>query len=372
MTTQLPLYGVRVFELGSNIAGPYATWILAELGAEVIKIERPEGDDARWWGPPFWNGSSAIFNAVNRNKTAIAVDLKDAAAVAALKRRIVAEADVVVQNLRPGAIGKLGLSADLLIAENPRLVYCNLHAYGTKGPLKDRPGYDSLAQAFGGLISVTGEEGRPPVRVGVSIIDMGTGLWAAIGALAALYRRQTTGKGAVIDASLFETALGWMAYYAAGYQVDGEVPPRRGTGVRGIVPYMGFRCADGYLMIAGSNDRLFARLAEILGHKEWLEDERFKTNPRRVVHREVLNPLIEAVLETQPRAYWEERLDAAGVPNAPIQTIDEVLAHPQTAALGILQRLTPDAIGLVGLPLSIDGERPPLRSVAPRLDGKVD
>jgi crotonobetainyl-CoA:carnitine CoA-transferase CaiB-like acyl-CoA transferase len=367
MPNELPLKGIKVFELGSNLAGPYATWILAELGAEVIKIERPEGDDARSWGPPFWNGTATIFHTVNRNKKSVSMDLKNPEVAAALRRRIASEGDVFLQNLRPGVADSLGFSAESLMAANPRMICCNLLAFGSIGPLKEYPGYDALIQAFGGVMSVTGEEGGSPVRAGVSVMDMGAGMWSAIGILTALYRRGITGKGCVVDTSLFETALGWMAWHSAAFLASGELPVRRGTGARAIAPYQAYQCADGPLIVAASNDRLFAKLARALGRAEWIQDERFKTNPKRVEHREQLDGLLEPILSAAPRAQWQRRLDEAGVPNSPIQSIDEVLAHPQTAALGIVQETGDDEMRLIGLPVSFDGERPPLRNIAPSL-----
>lgn len=367
MSQGLPLEGIRVFELGSNIAGPYGTWILAALGAEVTKVERPEGDDARNWGPPFWNGSATIFHAINRDKSSAVYDLKDPEQAQALRDRIASEGDVVLQNMRPGAAKRLGLGAEGLIKTNPRLIYCNLHAFGAEGPLKDRPGYDAIIQAFGGVMSIMGEDGRAPVRAGISVIDMGTGMWCAIGILAALFRRTMTGKGGVVDASLFETALGWMTFYAADYQATGKLPKRLGSGVRGIVPYQGYPCADGFLMIGASNDRLFATFAGVLGHPEWPEDERYATNPQRDAHRAELNALIEAVLKRETSSHWQDVLEAAGIPHAPAQSIDQVLGHPQTQALNIIQETGDPDMKLVGLPLSFDGERPPLRNLAPKL-----
>ncbi|MBZ5609562.1 MAG: CoA transferase [Acidobacteriia bacterium] len=364
---ELPLSGVRVFEFGSNVAGPYAGWILAEMGADVVKIERLEGDDARSWGPPFWNGSATLFHTVNRNKKSCSVDLKDSEAVERLRGRILREADVVLQNLRPGVAAELGFSAESLTAENPRLIYCNLHGYGARGPLKDRPGYDALVQAFGGIMSVTGEEGHPPVRAGISVIDAGTGMWCAIGILGALYRRALTGKGGIVDASLFETALGWMAFHASAFQASGDTPMRLGTATRGIAPYQGYACSDGVLMIAASNDRLFAKLARALDHPEWPEQDRFRTNPSRVANQGALNQLLDEILITAPREHWQRILDAAGVPNSPVQTVEELLAHPQTAALAMAQDTGDPGMKLFGLPLSFEGTRPPLRNIAPAL-----
>ena len=364
--TELPLVGIKVYELGCNLAGPYAGWVLAELGAEVIKIERPEGDDARNWGPPFWNGAATIFHTVNRNKQSITLDLKDTATAAELRQRIIDEADVVLQNLRPGVADELGFSAEALIAAKPSLIYCNLHAFGAQGPMKGQPGYDTLIQAFGGIMSVTGDSGGPPVRAGVSVIDIGAGMWCCIGILTALYRRTITGMGCVVDASLFETALGWMSWHAAGFQASRELPGRRATGAPGIVPYRAFDCADGPLIVAASNDRLFAKFARVLGHPEWLEDPRFKSNPQRVVNQTTLVALIEPIMKREASAEWQKKLDAAGVPNSPIQDISEVLVHPQTQALNIMQEAG-DTMKLMGLPLSFDGKRPPLRNVAPPL-----
>ena len=365
LPTPLPLAGIRVFELGSNISGPYGTWILAALGADVVKVERPgTGDDARGWGPPFWRKVATVFHTVNRDKRSITVDFKDKAALAALRQRIVEEADVVLQNLRPGVANSLGLGAEAIRALNPKVIYCNLWAFGATGPLSERPGFDALMQAFGGIMAVTGEEGRPPVRAGISVVDMGTGMWCAIGILAALNRRHGTGVGGVIDTSLFETALGWTAYYNMDVQVTGEAPQRHGSGVRGIMPYQAYDCADGYLVVAASNDRLFANLARELDHPEWLDDPRFVDNPARASHREDLNALLMPLFKAQPRAHWQARLDNAGVPNAPIQHAGEVIAHPQTQALGMLQD-SGKGIALTGLPLSFDGERPALRNIAP-------
>jgi len=361
----LPLTGIRVFELGSNIAGPYGTWILAALGADVIKVERPEGDDARNWGPPFWNDSSTIFHAINRDKRRSVYDLKNSDQVEALRGRIAENGDVVLQNMRPGAAVRLGLGADALIDRNPRLIYCNLHAFGADGPMKDKPGYDAIIQAFGGVMSIMGEDGRAPVRAGISVIDMGTGMWCAIGVLAALFRRTMTDKGGIVDASLFETALGWMAFYAADYQATGKLPQRLGSGVRGIVPYQGYACSDGFLMIGASNDRLFVKFAEALDHPEWPEDERFATNPQRDAHRTEMNALIEETLAQETSAHWQDVLNAAGIPNAPAQDIDAVLDHPQTKAMGMVQETDDPTMKLMGLPLSFDGERPPLRNLAP-------
>ena len=373
MSTPAPLSGIRIIELGSSIAAPYGAWILAELGAEVIKVERPRGgDDARHWGPPFWHGMSAIFRSMNRNKKSVTTDMRNDAEIARLRRLIIDSADVVLQNMRPGKIEALGLDAATLLAEKPSLVYCNIGAFGKRGPLKDRPGYDPLMQAFGGLMSVTGEEGRPPVRVGTSIMDMGTGMWCAIGILAALRDRDRTGEGGVVDASLYETSIGWMTNLLAQYQASGKVPVRAGSGVRAIAPYQAYECADGYLVVAAGNDKLFGRLVAALGHPEWAEDARFRGNPNRVTNLLALNALMGPIFASETRAHWQEKLDAADVPCGPTQSVDEVVAHPQTQALDIIQDSPDGQLHLVGLPISFDGVRPPLRHGGPELGADND
>jgi crotonobetainyl-CoA:carnitine CoA-transferase CaiB-like acyl-CoA transferase len=373
MTAATPLADITVIELGHSVAAPYAGEILADLGATVIKVEKRDGgDDARQWAPPFWQGSSAIFQSLNRNKLSVTVDLRDTNERASLVRLIEERADVLIQNLRPGMVEELGLDAATLRARNKRLIYCGIGAFGRTGPLARRPGYDPLMQAFGGLMSVTGEAGEPPVRVGTSIIDMGAGLWSAIGILSALHHRTLTGEGTTVDTSLYETALAWMSYHAANYQASGEVPKRHGSGTFGIVPYRGYATRDGYLLIGAGNDKLFRKLATALGHPAWGDEERFLDNPRRVQNRVALDALIEDVTRTDTSAAWQAVLEAAGVPSAPMQNVDEVLAHPQTKALGMLQESPDGRLTIMGLPLSFDGERPPFRRAAPQLGEHTD
>jgi crotonobetainyl-CoA:carnitine CoA-transferase CaiB-like acyl-CoA transferase len=363
----LPLSGLTAIELGSSVAAPFAGQVLADLGARVIKVENPgSGDDARAWGPPFWHGSSATFQSLNRNKLSVTVDLKDAADCQRL-RELMAGADIVIQNMRPGLVAKFGVDGAAMCAGNPRLIYCNLGAFGADGPMRDKPGYDPLMQAFGGIMSVTGEPERPPVRVGPSIIDMGAGLWSVIGILSAIERRHRTGRGGVVDTSLFETSLSWMTVPVALALASGKDPGRSGTEAAMIVPYKAYRASDRYLVIAAGNDALFQRLCGVLGHPEWATDPRFVDNPARVKNREAINALIDAVIETQDSAHWMAKLDGAGVPSAPTQSVSEVLAHAQTQALGMV-RPTPDGkMSLMSLPLRFDGVRPPIRSGPPAL-----
>jgi crotonobetainyl-CoA:carnitine CoA-transferase CaiB-like acyl-CoA transferase len=366
-TDGAPLVGLVVIELGSSVAAPFAGQILADLGAEVIKVEKAEGDDARHWGPPFWEGASASFQPLNRNKKSVVCNMRDAAELAALKRLILERADMVLQNLRPGQVDKLGLDGATLCAQKPALIYCNLGAFGNKGPLKDRPGYDPLMQAFGGIMSTTGEEGRPPVRVGPSIVDLGTGMWAVIGMLTALKRRTDSGRGGIVDVSLFETAAGWMSLLAANYLASGELPRRLGSGAIGIVPYRAYATRDSNLVVAAGSDALFRKLAQVLGHAEWTDDPRFASNPKRVEHQGALYALIEAEMAGRGNAEWIALLEQAGIPCAPVQNVAQMIAHEQTKALGLMQDVPDSAMNFVGLPLSFDGVRPAIRSRPPSL-----
>lgn len=364
----LPLSGTTVVEFCHSVAGPYAGSILADLGADVIKVENPEkGDYGRDWGPPFAHGTSTLFHVLNHNKRGLALDLRDQVTCERLKAFILEHADVVIQNMRPGAIDKLGLGADALRASKSELIYCDLGAYGRSGPLRDRPGYDPLMQAYGGIMSVTGVEGGEPVRVGTSIVDMGSGMWAAMGILAALNRRHVTGEGCHVTTSLFETAVGWMAPHIGGYLATGDLRRRMGSGVTEIVPHQAFETADGHVMVAAGNDNLFRTLAGLLERPELASDARFATNSKRVENRHTLIPILQQIFHTRPTSEWLTRLDGAGVPAAPIQSVDQVVAAPQTTALGILQKDPHLDLTLVGLPLEFDGTRPSYRRSAPKL-----
>jgi len=362
-----PLAGIVVVELGNSVAAPFAGQILGDLGAEVIKIEKADGDDARKWGPPFWEGAAASFQPLNRNKKSAVCELRDPHQLAALRRLINARADVVLQNLRPGQVNQLGLDGATLVAEKPALIYCNLGAFGRTGPLKEQPGYDPLMQAFSGIMSTTGEPGRPPVRVGPSIVDLGTGMWAVIGVLTRLHQRRDTGAGGIVDVSLFETATSLVSLLAANYLASGEQPPKQGSGATGIVPYRAYATADGDLVVAAASDGLFRRLAQVLGHPEWAQDPRFASNPQRVEHQVILYALIEAEMSARSNSEWTALLETAGIPCAPVQNLAQMLAHEQTRALGLLQNVPGSAMKLIGLPLSFDGVRPAIRSRPPRL-----
>ena len=360
------LDGVRVVEIGQALAGPMAGEVLAHLGADVVKVERPEGDDARRWGPPFWKDTSPGFLAVNANKRSITVDLKDRAAVEWLIS-LIGDADVVIQNLRPGAIDEVGLGPDALTRRFPRLVYCSVWAFGNTGPMRLKPGYEPMLQAFSGMMMMNGDEGGPPTRVGTSILDYGTGLWAAVGVLAALVRRAATGKGCVVDASLYETGLAWLKGHYASFSTSGIIPERHRTGSHRVVPFESFETSTGPIIIAAGNDRLFAKLATVLGRPEWGKDPRYTTNAARVENKPGLLAEIAQIFKTASKGEWIDRLEAAGVPCAVINTLPEAAATPQADALGIVQKVPGHDYTLIGLPLSFDGARPPIRRPPPAI-----
>lgn len=363
-----PLAGITVVEIGTSVAAPYGTWILGALGADVVKVERSgDGDDARQWGSVFPDGRGSYFEALNRDKRGIALNLRDEAERDWLRRYCIENADVVLQNLRAGKVESMGLGAVDLIAGNPALIYCNLHAFGSTGPLAGEPGYDPLMQAFGGIMSVTGHEGSPSCRVGTSLIDMGTGMWCAIGILSALLTRKDSGKGCVIDTSLYETSLAWMTNHVASAQASGTSPKRGGSGMTGIAPYQAYRCSDGELVVAAPNDRLYARLCGVLDRQDLTSDPRFGSNQERFANLAALNAELEAALGTQTRDHWQSALAEVGVPSAPVRSTLEMMSEPQTRALGIIQSLPGQTPALMGMPLSFNGERPPLRRMAPKL-----
>jgi crotonobetainyl-CoA:carnitine CoA-transferase CaiB-like acyl-CoA transferase len=365
-----PLEGVIVADLTQNVAGPFCTQILGDMGAEVIKVERPgRGDDARAWAPPYWGQESATFIALNRNKKSLALDLKSPGGFEILQR-LVKRADVFVQSLRPGAIEELGLDFASAARLNSRIIYCSITAFGARGPLRHLPGYDPLMQAYSGLMSVNGHPGQEPARVGTSIVDMGTGMWAALGVVAALRQRDAAGRAVEVTTALFETALMWMSYHAMGYLASGAVPQPQGSGTAMIVPYQAFPTADGFAMVGAASDALFARLAAALGCPELAADERFKDNPSRVSNRAALVETLSKRTRERKAAELVETLRASGVPAAPILTVDQMLEEPQTRDSGVLVGAShprlPDYRS-IGLPLTWDGVRPTVRRVPPLL-----
>jgi len=362
------LAGIKVVELGQVLAGPFAGAILADLGATVVKVEKPDGgDDARQMGPAFRHGDALNFHEFNRGKSSVALDLKSPAGVAAL-HGLLADVDILVHNLRPGAAETLGIGPQAVMARHPRLIYCAMGAFGHRGPLSDRPGYEPLLQAFCGLSSITGEPDGPPVRMGASVVDQGTGMWTVIGALAALQQRARTGRGCVVNTSLFETAVLWAGQKISALANTGAAPVRHASGHPNFVPYQAFETADGPLLVCCGNDRLFRKFAEAMGRPDWPADARFATNRLRLVNKAALLPEIEAAVRLRPRTALSEALIAVGVPCSPVNSIAEVLAEPQMAAMGMLQPVPGEDFSLVAMPVSFDGERPRIRHGAPRLD----
>ena len=366
----LPLTGVAVLDLSRAVAGPVCAMMLGDYGADVVKLERPDGgDDTRGWGPPFVHGQSTYFLGLNRNKRSIAVDLGTPEG-RALTRALARRADVVLENFRPGTMERLGLGYDTLAADNPRLIYCSISGFGRTGPRREQAGFDVMVSGFGGLLSITGYPDGPPAKVGVPVLDMATGL-SAFGAITtALFARERTGRGTRIDLSLFATQIAMLMNAASDYLVAGQVMGRHGTAHPSIVPYQGFPARDGYLLIGGANDRLFRRIAETLGHPEWADDPRFRTNADRVRNRAALEAAMEAVLRTRDVADWVAALTAAGVPASPINTVDRALEDAQVEALGLVCELPHPALGRVRLTtphIEFGGARPVVRRPPPLL-----
>ncbi len=358
-----PLDGIRVLDLSRVLAGPWCTQLLADLGAEVIKIERPgAGDDTRHWGPP-WHGEgedrvAAYFLSANRGKKSAAIDFAQREG-AALVEKLAERADVVVENFKVGGLRKFGLDAQSLRASNPRLVYASVTGFGQDGPYADRAGYDFIIQGMGGMMSVTGlpdgEPGGGPMRAGVAIADLFTGLYTCTSILAALFGREKTGAGATIDMALFDTQIAVMANQASNALISGKDPPRQGNTHPNIVPYQPFEAADQPIIIAVGNDRQFARLAEICGHSEWTRDERFASNGARVAHREDIVGLISAVIAQKGAADWLDQLEEAGIPAGPINRISQAFSDVQAKHRQMVRTIA--GTPLIGSPVRIDGER---------------
>jgi crotonobetainyl-CoA:carnitine CoA-transferase CaiB-like acyl-CoA transferase len=358
-----PLEGLKVLDLSRVLAGPWCTQLLADLGAEVIKVERPgTGDDTRHWGPPwFGEGDSrvaAYFLSCNRGKKSVAIDFSQPDG-ASLICRLAADADVVVENYKVGALGKFGLDEASLRTANPRLVYASITGFGQDGPYADRAGYDFIIQGMGGLMSVTGlpddEPGGGPMRVGVAVVDLFTGMYTAVSILAALYRREKTGEGTHIDMALFDTQVAMLANQVSNALVSGKDPSRQGNTHPNIVPYQPFDAADKSLIIAVGNDRQFTKFAALCGHPEWASDNRFATNSARVGNRAELVDLISGCIRQKTAAEWFEQLDRAGIPAGPINSISEALADVQAQHRQMVRNIA--GVPVVGSPVRLDGLR---------------
>jgi formyl-CoA transferase len=352
------LQGIRVIELGQFLSAPYGGMILADLGAQVIKIEEPaHGDAARRMGPRFRDGDALLFRDLNRGKQSIALDFKTEQGLDALVK-LIATADVVVSNLRPGIVAQQGIDGPTLTARFPRLIYCDLSAFGQSGPLSALPGFEPLAQAYSGLASVNGTPDGPPLRTGPSIVDMGSGMWIVISALAALRKRDQTGQGAVINLSLLDTALAWVTTDISGYLNEGRTPERRANGHPLLVPYDAFPAQDGPLVIAAGNDAQFARLAKALGHSEWATQPEYATNAARLQNKHALVESISLIVKEKSREHWAQLLQKVGVPCSSYNTIPEAIASAQVEQQGIIKRSAKTQRQMVGLPFTINGYRP--------------
>jgi crotonobetainyl-CoA:carnitine CoA-transferase CaiB-like acyl-CoA transferase len=360
-----PLTGLKVLELARILAGPWAGQLLADLGAQVVKVERPgAGDDTRHWGPPFAaDGAAAYFHACNRGKQSLAIDLETEEGREKV-RALAAEADVLIENFKVGGLAKYGLDHESLAALNPGLVYCSITGFGQDGPYAPRAGYDFIIQGMGGAMSLTGEPDGPPQKSGIAYADLFTGLYASVAILAALRERDRSGRGAHIDMALLDTQVGVLANQALNWMVSGKVPHRMGNGHANLVPYQAFRVADGEVIVAVGNDRQFERLCAILALPELAEDARFRTNPARVVHRGTLIPLLAEEIAKRRLREFSEALEAAGIPAGPINAVDAVFADPQVVHRGMKLE---GAIPGLASPIVIDGKRQVAETRSPRL-----
>lgn len=367
-----PLAGVRVLDLSRVLAGPWAGQMLADYGADVIKVERPGvGDDTRTWGPPWWGeGESkvaAYFLCANRGKRSVAIDLSTADGVSQIMQ-LVADADVLIENYKVGQLSKYGLDSPTLQALHPRLIYCSITGYGQNGPLSQKAGYDFAIQAEAGLMSVTGEKGGEPQKVGVAVTDLMTGVYATTAILAALYERNTTGQGRYIDASLFDVQVAMLANQASNELVGGTHPTRMGNAHPNIVPYQVFATRDGHMVLAIGNDGQFERFCRVAGHPTVAADDLFKTNPSRVKNREQLVAFIAAWLMERVTAEWQTLLDEAGVPCSPILDVEQVMQHPHVHARGMLLAADANLVPpMVANPMLMDGHRMTAQKAPPAL-----
>ena len=361
----LPLKGLRVIDLTKDFAGPFCTMILSDLGAEVIKVEKPGlGDETRAWGPPFIKGQSYYFLSLNRGKKSVGLDLKTREAQKAVKQ-LVADSDIFVESYRPGTLSKMHLDYRNLRRFNKALIYCSISGFGQTGPYKNRPGYDITALAMSGIMSTTGERGRPPIRISVPVADIAAGHYATTGILAALARRLVTGTGDYVDVSLLDSIVSWLTYNATYYFTTGKEPERFGSAHPSIVPYQAFKCQDDYLVVAIGNDRQWQSFCKAVGLSRLGENRRFSTNPRRVRNRHALIPALAKVFRREKVAYWHELLIGQGIPSAPVNTIGGVAKNRQILSRGLIQRR--NRTSWLASPILFSTGRPFTSVDAPRL-----
>jgi crotonobetainyl-CoA:carnitine CoA-transferase CaiB-like acyl-CoA transferase len=370
-----PLAGLRVLDLTRALSGPFATMILGDLGADVIKVEDIwHGDDTRRWGPPFQGDDAAYFLSVNRNKRGLSVNMK-APAGRDIVRRLAAGSDILVENFRPGTAARLGVGYAELARHNPGLIYASISGYGQTGPSADLPGYDAVAQAVSGMMSVTGEPDGEPVRSGTSSADVGAGMWALIGILAALHARETSGQGQLVDVSLLDGQVAWLTYVAGKYFATGVTPGRHGSAHESLTPYQVFPTADAPLMVAVGSDGLWRRFTSATGLDELADDPRYATNPDRVRNRDTLIPLITETLAAKGCAEWTDLLGVAGVPAGPVNTVPAALEQPQLAAREMVVEIEHPVAGtlkMLGSPLKLSAQPPSIRRPPPVLGEHTD
>lgn len=367
-----PLDGIRVVDLSRVVAGPYCTMTLGDMGADVVKIEQPgRGDESRAFGPPFLGGESPYYLSINRNKRSCTVDLKHEAGRAVV-RRLIAGADVVIQNFRPGAAARLGLDYEAVAARRPEVVYCSISGFGEGGPDADRPGYDLIVQGESGVMDLTGEADGPPTRIGTSIADLTAGMMAAQGILLALYARRTTGRGQHVRVAMLDAVASLLTYNAGNYFASGEVPTRRGNDHPSVVPYQTLRARDGWMNLGIANDSLWVRYCDAVGRPDLRDDPRFATAPERVRHRDILVPIVVEITAGRTVAEWMDVLGAAGVPCGRIRNVAEVCTNPQLTARGkVVEHPHPTAgrVRMIGQPIELS-ETPGRIDRAPPLLGE--
>ncbi|MFH1699439.1 MAG: CaiB/BaiF CoA-transferase family protein [Candidatus Zixiibacteriota bacterium] len=375
IANNLPLKGYRILDLSRILAGPYCTMILGDQGAEVIKVERPgSGDDTRTWGPPFSGGESAYYLCCNRNKKSIVIDLKTEAGLEII-REMATQSDVFVENFTPGLSKKFGLDYETLHKLNPRLVYVSISAYGQDGPYRDRPGYDMVLSAVGGLMFITGERDGNPCKVGVAITDVLTGVYASGAITSALLWRERSGKGQHLDISLLDVQVSGLANIASNYLVSGKEATRWGTAHESIIPYQVFSAKDRPIAIAVANQKLWVNFCKAVGKKEWLDDQRFESNPKRVENREILLPLVHELFSTKTCDEWMEILVGAAIPCGPVNDMEHLFADPQVKHRGMIAELPHPTIGnlkLTGIPIKYSETPGQIRMHPPLLGEHTD
>jgi formyl-CoA transferase len=369
-----PLQSIRVLDLSRVLAGPYCTMVLGDLGADVIKVESPEGDETRSWGPPFTDGESAYYLCVNRNKRSIVVDFKTDHGQEVL-HQLIRRSDVLVENFRPGTLARFSLDFESASRLNPKLIYCSISGFGQTGPLRDKPGYDFMIQAMGGLMSITGEPDGEPLKVGVAVADLFAGQNAVIAILAALQARTLTGRGQHLDISLFDSQVAMLANVASNFLVSGNLPKRYGNAHANIVPYQIFQASDAWFVLAVGNDKQFEKLCGAMAVPELAGDTRFRTNADRVKNREDLIDILKPIFRTRTSAEWLSALEEAGIPCGPINTLDQVFAMPQVETREMLIQMKHSEVGdlrLVGSPLKFSETPVDYKLAPPRLGEHTD